>query len=234
MFLPVLGKEDTIHEHNDLLAGKRVLDLACGDGHYTRKLKEQLGASEVVGIDISQAMIDIARSKERERPFGIIYEVADAQVLTPPSVKYDVVTAFYLLNFARTSEELERMVRVISEQLADGQTFFGVITNVCGSEATYNNEKHRKYAFMRETNLSNWPLHNGAEVKYTHFNDQQNTSFSYITYYLSPQTYEQEFKRAGFTYFKWVPLESDPKVEDRAFYDDFINYAPAIGIVASK
>ena len=37
MLLPVLGKEIINHQYNGLLAGKRVLDLACGDGHYTRK-----------------------------------------------------------------------------------------------------------------------------------------------------------------------------------------------------
>jgi len=38
MLLPTLGKEGINNKCNDLLAGKRVLDLACGDGHYTRKL----------------------------------------------------------------------------------------------------------------------------------------------------------------------------------------------------
>jgi len=87
-------------------------------------------------------MIDIARAKEQAQPLGITYQVADAQSLTPSTKKYDIVTAFYLLNFAQTSEELKRMVNVIGEQLADGQTFFGVITNVCGDASKYNNSKH--------------------------------------------------------------------------------------------
>ena len=179
-------------------------------------------------------MIDIARGKEQERPLGITYQVADAQMLSPPEAKYDVVTAFYLLNFAQTSEELERMVRVIGEQLADGQHFYGTITNVCGDPTTYNNDKHRKYAFKREANFDAGPLQNGVEVKYTHFNDKEGTSFSYVTYYLSPETYEEAFRKAGFAHVKWVPMESDPNVEDRSFYDDFVQHAPAIGIIASK
>lgn len=179
-------------------------------------------------------MIDIARAKEQAQPLGITYQVADAQSLTRPANKYDIVTAFYLLNFAQTSEELKRMVNVIGEQLADGQTFFGVITNVCGDANTYNNSKHRKYAFMREINIDHGKLNDGAIVKYTHFNDKDGTSFSYNTYYLSPKTYERAFKEAGFNNFKWIPMESNPNVEDRAFYDDFIKYAPAIGLIASK
>ena len=37
MLLPALRKEHVNEQYNELLAGKRVLDLACGDGHYTRK-----------------------------------------------------------------------------------------------------------------------------------------------------------------------------------------------------
>ena len=32
--------------------GKRVLDVACGEGHFTRLLRKA-GAAEVVGIDIA-------------------------------------------------------------------------------------------------------------------------------------------------------------------------------------
>ncbi|CAF1308712.1 unnamed protein product [Adineta ricciae] len=215
MLLPTLGKEHLTAKLNDVLAGKRVLDLACGDGHYTRKLKEQLGAKEIAGVDISQGMIDIARAKEAENPLGITYQVADAQDLPSPAEKYDIVTAFYLLNFARTSDELKRMVQAIDKQLADKQPFFATITNICGD-------------------AKNGRLSDGAEVKYTQFNAADGTSFSYITYYLSKETYERVFKEVGFTHFQWVPMESCPTVEDRAFYDDFIQYPPAIGIIASK
>ncbi|CAF1238605.1 unnamed protein product [Adineta ricciae] len=234
MLLPTLGKEHLTAKLNDVLAGKRVLDLACGDGHYTRKLKEQLGAKEIAGVDISQGMIDIARAKEAENPLGITYQVADAQDLPSPAEKYDIVTAFYLLNFARTSDELKRMVQAIDKQLADKQPFFATITNICGDASTYNTDRHRKYAFIREAALENGRLSDGAEVKYTQFNAADGTSFSYITYYLSKETYERVFKEVGFTHFQWVPMESCPTVEDRAFYDDFIQYPPAIGIIASK
>jgi toxoflavin synthase len=39
-----------------LLDGKRALDLACGFGFYTQLLK-QCGAAQVIGVDISPAML---------------------------------------------------------------------------------------------------------------------------------------------------------------------------------
>lgn len=42
----------------------RVLDLACGDGFYTRRLAERLGrGGSVVGIDVDPAYLEIARGE---------------------------------------------------------------------------------------------------------------------------------------------------------------------------
>jgi len=40
--------------------GLRVLDLACGNGHYTRQIYER-GAKEVAGVDVSSEMIKLAK-----------------------------------------------------------------------------------------------------------------------------------------------------------------------------
>ena len=47
-----------------------MVDLACGEGHYTRMLPS-LGASKVVGLDRSEGMIALARAQESEHPLGI-------------------------------------------------------------------------------------------------------------------------------------------------------------------
>ena len=39
------------------IAGLRVLDLACGSGRYTRWLKTSKRVAEVVGVDMSEHMI---------------------------------------------------------------------------------------------------------------------------------------------------------------------------------
>lgn len=44
------------------VANLKSLDLACGDGYYTRLLR-RLGANPVTGVDLSQGMIDLARAQ---------------------------------------------------------------------------------------------------------------------------------------------------------------------------
>ena len=67
-----MRNDKTIPSANDLIEipqlfeligdvkGKKVLDLGCGDGWYDRKLIE-LGASSVLGIDLSTKMINEAK-----------------------------------------------------------------------------------------------------------------------------------------------------------------------------
>ncbi|MCY3777109.1 MAG: class I SAM-dependent methyltransferase, partial [Candidatus Aminicenantes bacterium] len=43
----------TLFELLGEIGGNRVLDLACGDGFYTRLLK-RAGAAEVTGVDVSR------------------------------------------------------------------------------------------------------------------------------------------------------------------------------------
>ena len=62
----------------DHLKGARVCDIACGEGYLSRFLA-QFGPDQVVGIDISSALIDAA-TRRRNRT-NLSYCVDDAQYL---------------------------------------------------------------------------------------------------------------------------------------------------------
>ena len=60
--------------------GKSILDLACGEGFYTRRIKNRR-ATHVVGVDISEKMIKLARKREDRDQLGIQYIVCDVMDL---------------------------------------------------------------------------------------------------------------------------------------------------------
>jgi 2-polyprenyl-3-methyl-5-hydroxy-6-metoxy-1,4-benzoquinol methylase len=94
---------------------KSILDLACGDGYYTRKLKMN-GASRVIGVDISEKMIARAKKIEKKNPYGIDYNVFD--VCHSPTIgQFDIVTSVYLFPYALTPKILERMVKTMVKNL---------------------------------------------------------------------------------------------------------------------
>jgi 2-polyprenyl-3-methyl-5-hydroxy-6-metoxy-1,4-benzoquinol methylase len=54
------------------LTGKRVLDLGCGFGRVARYAR-QMGAAEVLGVDISDRMIEAARQATEDQ--AVTYSV---------------------------------------------------------------------------------------------------------------------------------------------------------------
>ena len=88
------------------MRGKEVLDVACGEGFYTRLIK-QAGAAKVTGVDISAAMIQLAEEEERRHPLGCRYLHRDVAQFEP-SRPVDVVVAMYLLSYASSREMLYR------------------------------------------------------------------------------------------------------------------------------
>lgn len=89
------------------LSGK-VLDVACGTGDMVCELQKQ-GCS-VVGIDLSEEMLSIARQKAP----AATYMVADAERLPFSDGAFDAVTcAFGVRNFVHLEKGLNEMLRVL-------------------------------------------------------------------------------------------------------------------------
>jgi ubiquinone/menaquinone biosynthesis C-methylase UbiE len=58
--------------------GKAVIDIACGEGFYTRMIRQQ-GAAKVIGLDLSERMIALGRAAEAGQHLGIEYLVGDGR-----------------------------------------------------------------------------------------------------------------------------------------------------------
>lgn len=109
------------------LADLAVVDLACGEGYYTRRLR-RAGASRALGVDRSSAMIELARAEEAARPLGVEYLVGDCAepIAGGP---FDLAVAAYLLNYARDRAELAALCRGVARLLKPAGRFIAVDTN---------------------------------------------------------------------------------------------------------
>ena len=72
----------------NFVTGKRVLDIACGEGYGAAALA-RAGAASVVGVDISDEVCEHARRK-----YGLDARAGDAQAIPLPDRSIDVIVSF--------------------------------------------------------------------------------------------------------------------------------------------
>jgi SAM-dependent methyltransferase len=97
----------------------RIFDLGCGEGYVSRQLINR-GAASVVAIDISEKMIDSAKSIET---VGISYSVGDARSMAEyDSESFDLVLAMFLFNYLNV-EESAQTIKEIFRILKPGGRF---------------------------------------------------------------------------------------------------------------
>jgi SAM-dependent methyltransferase len=94
--------------------GVRVLDLGCGAGHLSLHLA-QSGASDVLGVDVSESMLEVARLR-RSHP-RITYRRCAIEDLQFEAARFDLVVSSLAFHYVA---DYARVVQNVAEWLAPG------------------------------------------------------------------------------------------------------------------
>lgn len=102
-------------------SARRVLDIGCGAGNYTLKLMQRLPDVEVTLVDLSQPMLDRARSRV-EAAGGTVAQThaADIRTLTWEAGAFDLITASMVLHHLRSPEEWSAVLAQCHHALRPG------------------------------------------------------------------------------------------------------------------
>lgn len=141
------------------LVGKKVLDLGCGFGEHC-KLFVDLGAEKVVGIDISEKMLEIAK-KENSHP-RVTYLQMLIESLAELNGDFDVVVSSLALHYV---EDFAGVVKNVYRLLKkDGIFIFSqehpIVTSHSGGSRWTKDENGEKL----HVNLSNYGIEGEREV----------------------------------------------------------------------
>lgn len=113
------------------VSGPRALDFGCGTGRSSRFLREL--SFEVIGVDISEAMLDQARGHD---PHGDYRLVAAGSLAGLDTGTFDLVLAAFTFDNIPTDEQKTSALRELRRLLAPG----GRLVVVVSSPAIYWHE----------------------------------------------------------------------------------------------
>ncbi len=209
------------------LSNKNVLDLACGEGFYSRQLKQR-GANNVEGVDVSKSMIELARKSEDQNPLGITYHLQNVLNLELNKT-FDLITASYLLNYAKSIEDLIEFGKVITKHLKPNGRFITINSN-----PNYKGALNSlfKYGFTRE----NKSYLEGGEIVYRFYTPDENY-IEVVNYHLKIRTHEIALRQANLSNIQWHNVELSPeenKEYGEEYWKSFLTSQPIIGLSCNK
>ncbi len=122
--------KDTYHEKVILpnlirllgdVKGKNVLDLACGQGYFSRAIRNE--SATVIGVDISKELISLATTKNKEEKNKIDFFSAPSDDLFMLKDKSQniIVCVLAIQNIEKLSETIKECARVIKPK---GKLYF--------------------------------------------------------------------------------------------------------------
>lgn len=99
----------------ELKGAERVLDIACGTGNHSRKFAKAVPQGVVVGLDLSEPMLEEAGRRAREKKVrNLIFVHADALALPFDDASFDVINCAAAMHlFPKLDRALSEMHRVL-------------------------------------------------------------------------------------------------------------------------
>lgn len=157
-----------IRELTDM-RGRRMLDLGCGDGHFSRIFYDGDGPTEIVGLDPSANAITSADTKKGER--RITYQVGDGHSLPFADRSFDIVLIQGVLHHDNDAEGIVREAcRVGREIIVFEPNGNSPLLKILEKVSPYHRQHKEKSYFPRT--IDRWLTGAGATVvmrRYSNF-----------------------------------------------------------------
>ncbi|KAL8640991.1 MAG: hypothetical protein Q9228_002145 [Teloschistes exilis] len=197
------------------IKGAKILDLACGTGHYSHQLIDW-GASQVVGVDISAGMI--ATAKARAISSDVSYQIEDCS--KPKKIEggpFDIVFGSWLLNYAPDASVMVDMFTNISMNMKEGGRFIGATVKASENPREYVEATAKMNIMFWEYGRIEWTGDVDGGISTRVIADVGSGTLSFKNYHLSKSAYSKAAKEGGMKGpLRWKTL-SLPEDESEIF-----------------
>lgn len=204
------------------LNGKKILDLGCGMGEHLQLYLEK-GATSVVGVDLSQAMLTQAKQNLQKYknntgnvPHFALYQLAMEELAQLPEQEFDIITSSFAFHYV---EKFPHLLQDIYQKLKpQGLLIFSqehpIITCYQGGERWEKDENKQQIAYRlnyyreegeRNRNWFKQPFKTYHRTLSTIINDLINAGF-HIEKLLEPMLADQPEWQAEFKDLQHRPV----------------------------
>ena len=202
------------------LSNKRVLDLGCGFGWHCRYAISQ-GAKTIVGVDISERMLNEAKKRSPTSP-SITYVRLAIEDIEFPKDSFDAVISSLAFHYLESLGEVYSKVHTCLVE--DGDFIFSA------EHPVFTSNERQDWCYEKQKRL-HWPVDNYYHegLRKTRFLEED-----VIKYHRTITSYLNDLLKTGFqiTGFVEPRPEKDESIDDQNIKDELRR--PMFFIVSAK
>jgi demethylmenaquinone methyltransferase/2-methoxy-6-polyprenyl-1,4-benzoquinol methylase len=142
-----------------------ILDVATGTADVAVMMAKHLHPKKIIGIDISEAMLELGRKKIAKHKLNALIELqtGDSEAINLPSETFDAVTvAFGVRNFESLEKGLFEILRVLK---SEGKL---VILEFSKPRRSFFRRLYNFYMSLAATGIGKWVAKNREAYEYLH------------------------------------------------------------------
>lgn len=134
-------------------ADPKILELGCGPGNVTRRIKSHLPGAQITAIDMAENMISLARKNVPD----VDFQVMDARCIDQLEGPFDAIIAAFVLPFLSYDHCSDLLAKVSTLLKPDGKLYLSTMEGTPeqnGFEPTsFSGEKRIHFTYYEETFL---------------------------------------------------------------------------------
>lgn len=179
------------------LRDKRLLDLGCGFGWHCRYARQQ-GARSVVGVDLSEKMLQ--RARETTDDPHIEYQQSAIEDIDFPANEFDVVTSSLAIHYV---EHFDLVCRRVYQCLISGGMFV-----ISVEHPLFTALESQEWCYGADGKRLHWPVDNYQQegCRHTHW-----MADDVIKYHRTIETYVNTLISSGFQISKLLEPAPSPE-----------------------
>eukprot|EP01084_Bolivina_argentea_P200568 342962_1 len=196
----IISQLSLYHKENNIDTSQiNIIDIACGDGNYSRLLSDTFNYKTITGVDISESQINLAKLRTNSKIYSnITYECFDAS-LYDRKEKFDIGIAVFFYNHANTKRELYKYIQSTYNMLKPNGIVVGVTTSIkdikqCKDGYFQNNPKLGLFLKFNRIYKGDVESYNGYKPNVLKFDIKL---YDYATY-------KSLFEKAGFRKIRFL------------------------------
>lgn len=93
----------------------KILEIGCGTGEYTKYIGRYFPKSKIIGLDISDKIIEVARDKCKSLK-NVSFVTQSAYKTNFKDEQFDVVCGFYVLHHLKSAKLSKEILRVLKKE----------------------------------------------------------------------------------------------------------------------